>query len=462
MNQATSLRTEGDSKGEAPSPGGGSIPVVRINARLNVGGIARHVTWLTAGLQAAGFDSLLVTGTVPPGEEDMVSFVESQGVKPLIIPEMSREISLKDLITIWKLYRLFVRIRPAIVHTHAAKAGAVGRVAGILYRWFTPGALLGRPRLCKYVHTFHGHIFHSYYGRCKTWFFLTIEKLLARIATDQIVVISPQQYAEIHEHFGVGRAGQFRIIPLGLDLNAYAGWSSRRHIVRDELGAKETDILVGIVGRLTEIKDHGLFLRVVAQFLQDHGMHKHYVRFVIVGNGHLGNALKIQSKALGLDQAVTFLGMRDDPQNFYPALDVVALTSRNEGTPLTLIEAMANARPVIATNVGGVVDLLGPVRQSAESGEWTLCERGVLVQPGNSAAFSNGLARLVEDAVLRRDMGERGRIFVEKDYSKERLLQDIAKLYEDLLTPEERPPGSPAPFSRPDQSHAKAGDACVS
>src|SRR5262249_44952993 len=145
--------------------------IVRITARLNVGGIARHVSWLTSGLRPAGYDTLLVAGRVPDGEDDMSGFAALQGVEPLFLREMSRELSPKDLITIWKLYRLYVRTRPAVIHTHSAKAGAVGRIAGLLYRWLTPWTLLGRPRPVRFVHTFHGHIFHSYYGRLKTWLF---------------------------------------------------------------------------------------------------------------------------------------------------------------------------------------------------------------------------------------------------------------------------------------------------
>src|SRR5919112_393440 len=156
------------------------MKVVRIIARLNVGGPAKHVAWLTAATRRAGLESELVAGTVPPGEDDMSYFAAQQGVEPIIVAEMSREVSPKDALTVWKLYRLFRRLQPDIVHTHTAKAGTVGRVAGVLYRWLTPSALIGRPRACRFVHTYHGHIFHSYYGRLKTLVFLTVERVLAR------------------------------------------------------------------------------------------------------------------------------------------------------------------------------------------------------------------------------------------------------------------------------------------
>src|SRR5215207_3836685 len=393
------------------------MKVVRIIARLNVGGPARHVAWLEAGLRGRGVESLLVAGVVPPGEDDMGYFAESLGVRPHVIPEMSREVSPKDLVTVWKLYRLFLRERPGVVHTHTAKAGTVGRAAGLLYRWLVPSALWGRPRACRFVHTYHGHIFHSYYGRWKTRFFLLVERLLARLVTDRIVVISPQQYREIHEEFGVGRARQFAVVPLGLDVAAFDNWAERRHAAREALGAGDDDILIGIVGRLTEVKNHELFLHAVARYRKmaraGGAPHERRVRFLVVGDGHLRAGLEAEAAALGVHEDVTFTGLRDDPENFYPALDIVALTSRNEGTPLTLIEEMANARAVAATAVGGVVDLIGGPDESAfrHHRAWRVCERGVRVQPGDAESFAHALAYLVEGAELRGQLGERGRRF---------------------------------------------------
>jgi glycosyltransferase involved in cell wall biosynthesis len=409
--------------------------IIRVIARLNIGGPAKHVVWLTQGLSAPQFDSLLIAGTVPPGEEDMGYFATELGVTPLFVSQMSREVSLKDGITVWKLYRLFRREQPDIVHTHTAKAGTVGRLAGMLYRWLTPATLLGRPRRCRFVHTYHGHIFHSYYGPAKTSLFLTIEKMLARLATDRIVVISEQQRREINEEFAVGRAPQFAVIPLGLDLAVYANWQERRETFRKELKADANDILVGIVGRLTEIKNHELFLQAAALFKQEFPRRSHArVRFVVIGDGHLRPQLEQQAEASGLAEDVTFVGSRRDPENFYPALDIVALTSRNEGTPLTLIEAMANARPVISTAVGGVVDVLGEPLSASNDGAFVVCERGIRVRRDDAHGFAAGLAQLIGDESLRREIGERGLQFVLAHYSKERLLADIKSLYAELLT----------------------------
>ena len=406
--------------------------VIRIIARLNVGGPAKHVAWLTAGLLEAGYNSLLVAGKVPEGEEDMSYFAAEAGVTPLYIPEMSREISWKDAVTIWKLFRLFRHEKPDIVHTHTAKAGTVGRVAGFLYRWLTPGILVGKPRRCKFVHTYHGHVFHSYYGRRRTQVFLFIERLLARLITDRLIVVSRQQSVEIGETFRVGRPGQIKVIPLGLDLDVFADHAKRRAKFRQELYIHDDAILVGIVGRLTEIKNHEMFLNVVAKLkaIDPACRRQGDIRFIIIGDGSLRETLELQKQELGLDADVIFVGGRKDPEYFYPALDVVALTSRNEGTPLTLIEAMANSRPVVATSVGGVVDLLGEV---TEDGPYKVCRRGISVPAGDEEAFVAALSRIIRDRSLRQELGERGLEFVEVNYSKERLFEDIKGLYGELL-----------------------------
>jgi glycosyltransferase involved in cell wall biosynthesis len=409
------------------------LKILRIIARLNVGGPARHVVWLADGLRPQGYDTMLVTGVVPPGEDDMTYFARSAGVTPHVSPEMSREVSLRDALASWKVFRLMLRERPDLVHTHTAKAGTVGRVAGLLYRWLTPTALIGKPRACRFVHTYHGHVFHSYYSPAQTKFFLTIERALARLVTDRIIVVSEQQRREISEDFNVGRPEQYAVVPLGLDLSLFSDWQRKRRHLREELSAAEDELLIGVVGRLTEIKNHAMFLRAAAR-LQEFNLsasEQPRIRFVIIGDGSLRGSLEEQARELGLADNVAFLGTREDPEAFYPALDVVALTSHNEGTPLTLIEAMANERPVIATAVGGVVDLLG--ERLADGEGYTVCERGLSVENSNLAGFAAGLNRLVRDRELRNELGRRGRKFVVQNYAKERLIKDISSLYKQLL-----------------------------
>ncbi len=387
------------------------LRVARVIARLNVGGPTRHVVWLSQALEGPGFHTALLTGTVPDGEEDMTDFAIARGVLPVVIPEMSREISPRDLITVWKLYRFFRRFRPDIVHTHTAKAGAVGRLAGLLYRWTTM-------RRVRFVHTFHGHVFHSYYGRLKTRMFITIEKVLARLNTDVIITISEQQRREIHETFGVGRREQFRVIPLGMDLTEFHAPPMQRHPA----------VEVGIVGRIAPIKNHDLFLRVAAS--RDWPA---AVRFVVYGDGSARATLEERAATLGVADRVVFAGTRP-AKEIYPSLDIVALTSLNEGTPLTIIEAMAAGLPSISTAVGGVVDLLGAVEEQVteDGANYDIRERGITAASNDVRGLAAGLQRLLDDVPLRERLGARGREYARVAYSKERLVADIIALYRQL------------------------------
>jgi glycosyltransferase involved in cell wall biosynthesis len=388
---------------------GPRIRIARIIARLNVGGPARHVVWLTEGLNDDEFETVLITGTVAAGEQDMADFAAAHGVNPMVLPEMSREISPRDVITVWKLFGFFRRYRPDIVHTHTAKAGAVGRAAGLLYR-------LVSGRRCRFIHTYHGHIFHSYYGRWKTRMFLGIERVLARLNTDRIVVLSEQQRQEIHETFRVGRRDQFVIIPLGVDFDALTGDGAA---LRRDLGIGEDELVIGIVGRLTAIKNIALFLEA-ADRLRD------AARFVVYGDGELRAALEARAREFALGDRVVFAGTRA-AGDIYAATDIVALTSLNEGTPLALIEAMACGRPVISTAVGGVVDLLGDVHERGDDGA-DVRERGITVASGDAAALAAGLSRLIAEPALRARFAGAGRAFARRQFSKERLLADIMRL----------------------------------
>lgn len=398
------------------------MKIVRIIARLNVGGPARHVVWLTKNLQDAEFQSVLLTGTVPEGEEDMNYFAREHGVAPVYIEEMSRELSAKDVVSLWKVFRLLRREQPDIIHTHTAKAGTVGRVAGFLYR------LLSRKPV-KMVHTFHGHVFHSYYGARKTRIFLMIEKTLARL-TDKIVVISAQQKAEINGKFGVGSERQFEVVPLGIDLSPFAEADAKKNILREEIGAGHDEILIGFVGRLTEIKNIPLVLAAAKIYLEARGEASPRLRFLIIGDGHLRETLENEADRLGVREIVSFLGNRSDTDVFYAGLDLVVLTSLNEGTPLSLIEAMANGKTFVSTKVGGVVDLMGETIE--EKGNFTIAARGIGVASGDAAALAAALNYLASDAALRKRLGANGKKFVDAHYSKERLVADIARLYREL------------------------------
>ena len=406
------------------------MKIVRIIARLNVGGPARHVVFLTEALQDEEFQSKLIAGNVPDGEEDMSFFAAEHGVEPHYIPEMSRELSPKDIVSVIKIFNQIRRERPDIIHTHTAKAGTLGRVAAFLYRWLTWRTLLGRPRKINVVHTFHGHVFHSYYGRAKTALFVGIEKLLARFATQRIVVISPMQFKEIGGDYSIAPLEKFKIIPLGIDLGDFDKADGKRGCFRKEVDVPPGRLLVTFVGRLTEIKNIPLLLDTIALYNAADGK-KPDLGFVIVGDGNLRRELEGRAEELQIRHLVTFLGNRRDPAKFYAGSDIVVLTSLNEGTPLSLIEAMAAGRPVISTGVGGVVDLLG--ERVEENRGFSICERGVRVDSFEAQDFLKGLIYLAENEKVRLELAANGRRYVESNYSRERLVEDIKSLYREFI-----------------------------
>lgn len=403
------------------------MKIVRIIARLNVGGPARHVVWLTSHLNDAEFESVLVAGSVPEGEEDMGYFAHQHGVSPVYVKAMSRELSSKDIVSLIRIYRILRRERPDIVHTHTAKAGTVGRFAAIAYRWLTPGTLIGRPRKIRIVHTFHGHVFHSYYGPLKTRFFLFIERLLARFATDRIIVISPQQFREINSTHRVGQTEKFAVVPLGIEVGMFSAMPDVRAGFRTEIGAAENEILVGFVGRLTEIKNLPMLLAAAQQIAMQPTNGLPPLKFIIAGEGYLRSDLERAAFELKLQNEVIFLGNREDIETVYNGLDVIALTSLNEGTPLSVIEAMAAGKPVIATAVGGVVDLLGEPEQELDG--FALRIRGISVPSGSVEGLTKGLIYLAKNERLRKSLAEAGREFATRNHSVERLVQDIKELY---------------------------------
>lgn len=411
-----------------PALDGAGLPirVVRIIDRLNVGGPAKHVTWLTAGLANDGYETTLVTGKVAAGEGDMSYFARDAGISPIVIKRLSRELQLADVFVIARLVNIFRETKPQIIHTHKAKAGAVGRVAAFIYKWLTPSALVLRPRRCKVIHTYHGHVFHSYFGRAKTRLFVGIERLLARFCTDQIITVSEQQRREIHEEFGVGRLEQFRVVPLGIDLQEIRPVPGE---LRRELGIADGEFVIGAVGRLCEVKNYQMLLRAAAQLIKAADTMQS-IRLVLVGDGHLRGELETLARELGIAHRVSFAGLRQNVNAIYCDFDVVALTSLNEGTPLTLIEAMMCGRAVVATEVGGVVDLMG-TRQSAAGG-FSIWDHGVTCPSGDVEGFARGLRHLQERPEQRRVMGEESSRRAKQNHSKDRLIADIAQCYREL------------------------------
>jgi len=404
------------------------MKIVRIIARLNVGGPARHVTWLTSELQDDEFESVLVAGTVPAGEEDMSYLAEAGGITPIYVSDMSRELSFKDGVAFWKLFGILRRESPDIVHTHTAKAGTVGRLAALAYKLSRPSKLFSRKGSLSVVHTFHGHVFHSYYSPIRTKVFVLIERVLAQFATDKIITISAQQRKEILEDFRIGNQGQFEVIPLGIDLDSLRPVDGDRERMRAEIGATSDEIVVGFVGRLTEIKNIPMLISVASLYAKSAQRPK--LRFVIVGDGHLRSELEKDVVSRGLSGNLLFLGNRTNIAAVYAGLDIVALTSLNEGTPLSIIEAMGAGRPFVSTSVGGVVDLVGDFVGGGDG--FDILSNGITTNSDNVVGYLAGLLYLAENEKLRQSMAVSGRRFVEEHYGKERLVKDIKDLYRNI------------------------------
>jgi glycosyltransferase involved in cell wall biosynthesis len=269
-----------------------------------------------------------------------------------------------------------------------------------------------------------------------------IERALARICTDRLIVLSRQQSREICGSYRIGRPEQFRVVPLGFDLEEI---QSAGTCLREELGITKDQTAIGIVGRLCDVKNHEMFLEAAALVLRDPSAD---VRFVIVGDGHMRKDLEQKSIELGISGAVAFTGFRQDAASISSALDIVALTSLNEGTPLTLIEAMYCGRAVAATQVGGVEDLMGERRRTIDG--FTVWDHGVTVPSGDVEALGRALRFLIEHPELRSEMGGSGRAFVTRQMCKERLLRDVEQLYDELagFAPEVVRSGEPQPLAQ--------------
>ncbi len=405
------------------------LRVLRLIARLNVGGPAKHVAWLMAGLDPARFQQTLAAGRVGPDEDDLGPWLEGQGICWVDMPRLGREISpVSDLVCLMQVLRLMTRTRPHIVATHTAKAGFLGRAALILYR---PLARLRGWPLPKAVHTFHGHTFRGYFSPAKERFFLGLERFLARRATWRIVAISPRMRSEVCEEFKVGRPEQFALVPLGIDLAPFAEPGPGRAAFRAELGAGDGEVLVGAVGRVAPVKNYALLVETAAELRRSRPDLYQRCRFLLIGGGpaRLLGELHALAAERGVAERMAFTGSRGDPERFFPGLDALLLTSVNEGTPVAILEGGACGLPVAATCVGGVPDLLGP-EEGGLPGGVTLRRRGLTVASGDAPALAAALAALLEDPERAASLGAALRAYVHASHDKARLLADIAALYE--------------------------------
>lgn len=407
------------------------IKVLRIIARLNIGGPAIHTVLLTEGLNKDKFDSLLVCGTIAKDEGDMLYYAQAKNVAPYVIPELRRELNpLNDLIAFLRICKLIAQEKPDIIHTHTAKAGTLGRLAGIFYN------LLAGKRI-KLIHTFHGHVFEGYFGRFKTRLFIFIERFLAYFSSKVITVSSAVKEELVS--WGISGSDKIKVIPLGLELDRFLELPlSRLPIqgIRDpDSSGKETGccLNIGIVGRLVPIKNHRLFLESAAEVIQDNP--ELDLRFKIIGDGELRAELEEFVRKLNLSSAVEFSGWQKDLPAVYADLDIVCLTSINEGTPVSLIEAMASGKTVVATDAGGVKDLVGARFDGAEDGLGFIAgERGIITKVPDVDSFSGALNFALRNEVTSKKMSAAGREFVREKFAKERLIKDIERLYEQVIT----------------------------
>ena len=374
-----------------------------------MGGPALHVAYLTAGLRERGYDTTLVAGSLARGEDSMAFVASGLDVDVVRIDQLGREISpLRDLVATLRLARLIRRERPDILHTHTAKAGTVGRVAALL---------AGRRAPPIVVHTFHGHVLRGYFGPLRSRLFRLLERWLAA-RTTALIAVSPQVRDDLVS-LGVAPPERFAVIRLGIELDQrVAGGQNGRLESRRYLGIPTDRFAVGWIGRMTAVKRTDDVL-VAFKRLRDEGVD---AVLCMVGDGPDREQLERRAHELGVVRDTLFLGYQEDVAPFYAAFDALVLPSSNEGTPVSAIEALAAGRPVVATRVGGVPDVV----QEGED--------GFLVEPGATDELADRLAQLARDPALRERMGSTGRERVLPRYAVARLVDDVDRLYRSLLS----------------------------
>jgi glycosyltransferase involved in cell wall biosynthesis len=390
---------------------------------LNVGGPARHVVLLDRGLASRGYDTLLVHGSVAPGEAALEHLAQRAGVPTLRVPGLGRDVHLGgDLAALLRLVRIVFRECPDIIHTHTAKAGTLGRIAAFVFN-----ATHRRRHRCLVVHTFHGHVLSGYFGRVANSLIRFAERSLGAV-TDCVIAVSPRQQADLVKEFRIVPAARSAVVPLGLDLDELLTLGAGSAELRRECGVPVNAVVIGYVGRFVPIKDIPTLLKafaIASTRCAD-------LWLVLFGDGPTKPEAEMLVRTLGIAERVRFLGWSEDLRRIYSTIDICALSSINEGTPVAIIEAMAAGKAVIATSVGGVPDVIDNNRT------------GVLVTDRDVAALTGAIVRLAQNAVERSRMGIAGRQAVAGRYSHHRLLADVDRLYRSALAAKrgstERPP----------------------
>lgn len=377
------------------------VRVLRIITRLNVGGPAAHVAMLTRRMSGR-FETTVVTGSEGPGEGSALAVGRIRLPRPPVrVARLQRKVSpFDDLVAFVSLIRLMRRHKPDIVETHLAKAGALGRIAA---------AICGVP---VRVHTFHGNVFAGYFTPTQGRFVVEVEKRLARITTRLIALTEGQRSELVRRGFPPGKIVVMR---LGIEMDEFA--RRDRAESRRALGLSIQGELVGIVGRLTPIKDVPTFLRAVAELIRA----RPSVRALVSGDGEEADGLRSLARELGIEDRCSFIGWRTDLSTVYSALDVLALSSLSEGSPMSVLEAMAVGCPVVATRAGGVPDLISDGKD------------GLLVPPRDPSALAGAIARLLDDPGLARSLATSAHARVRAEHDPSRLARDAERLYEELV-----------------------------
>lgn len=390
--------------------------VLRILNRLIIGGPSLNATYLSRYM-APEYETMLVIGGKDDHEQDAGHLAERLGLEPVVIPSMKRAIDPRaDREAYLEIKKLIRDFKPDIVHTHAAKSGAIGRLAAAA---------------CKVpviVHTFHGHVFHSYFNKAKTRAFIEIERYLARKSSG-IIAISDLQKEELGSVYKICKPEKIRVIPLGLDLDRFQqNRDQKRQAFRKRYLLEDDEIVIGIIGRIVPVKNHALFVQAIAGLLP---RTTKKLRIIVVGDGDMRPQMETEWRQAGLDYAyfpeehraasVICTSWQTEMDEVLAGMDIVALSSHNEGTPVSLIEAQAAGKPVVSTDVGGVKDA---VAQNSS---------GFIVPPGAADAFRDSLLQLVEQEDLRLQMGNAGTHFVQAQFAYQRLVRDMSAYYEELL-----------------------------
>lgn len=399
-----------------------TLKVLRIITRLNVGGPAQHIAYLSAGLNAHGFGTTLVSGRIDPAEGDMGYFCETQGVAVHYVDSLVRPISpFKDLLAFFEILQILRREKPDVLHTHLAKAGFLGRLAAFILKPFGVNPVV--------LHTYHGHVLHSYFSNRRDRLHLFLERLSARY-TDRIIAVSDRLRQELIHVYEIAPAAKFRVVPLGFDLSPFLQAGRQGGSFRKKIGVDEITPLVGIVGRLTAVKDHILFLDSFMELLKEFPS----AVAVIVGDGEEKGRIHAHAERLGIPGRVKWTGFSRNLPEIYSDLNILALTSKNEGTPVAVIEAQAAGCPVVAPDVGGTADAMPRGGSGAGiPGDEQILEMsgGFLIRrrtPQNFARAYGDILRgkFTPDPDTRRKISEK--------FSMERLCEDIAHLYKNTIT----------------------------